>query len=164
MSPLLLLAWLAAAHAAPEMIPEVAVEMLGRTAPDFQATDANGQPFTLASTRGRPVVLSFWASWCTPCRKELPALSQLQKDHPDISVYAVNVDRERPLAERFIRQTPFELPIIWDTQAMALGRYNVTSMPTLFLLDRDGTIKLHKVGYGEAAGLTELADALAKVK
>ncbi len=164
MGPWLLLAWLGVASAEPEMIPEVQTEMLGRTAPDFQALDGKGAPFSLANTRGQPVVLSFWASWCSPCRKELPALAAFQKQHPEVLVLAVNVDRERPLAERFMKQTPFDLPIIWDNQAMALGQYNVLSMPTLFLLDRDGTIKLHKIGYGEAEGLTQLEQALATVK
>jgi len=154
--------WLAVApaHAGPELIPEDAVDMVGRTAPSFAATTLDGQPFDLESTRGKPVVLAFWASWCGPCRLELPALSKLQKERSDIVIYAVNVDRDRRKADAFLRKIEVDLPVVWDNESKAMGQYDVLSMPTTFLLDPQGTVKLRKVGYSEAKGLTELLTAL----
>jgi len=150
-----------AALAGPEMIPEKVVDLVGRTAPPFTAQDDDGAPFELDSTRGKPVVLSFWASWCGPCRKELPALAEYQKTHDDVVIYAVNVDRERAKAQQFLARVKFDLPIIWDNNAEALGQYDVLSMPTMFLLDAQGTVKWRKSGFSVEKGLTELEDQLA---
>jgi len=150
------------AQAAPELIPESAMELVlvGRTAPDFQAQRADGSPFQLSDTRGRPVLLTFWASWCGPCRAELPDLSEYAKAHPDLQVFAVNVDRDRRRAEGFLRKVPFDLPIVWDNKAEAMGQYDVLSMPTMFLLDGNGTLKWKKVGYSREKGFSALDAAL----
>ena len=150
------------ALAAPELIPEEAMQnvLVGRTAPDFDAQQADGQAFKLSETRGKPVLLTFWASWCGPCRAELPDLSDYQKAHPELSIFAVNVDRERRKAEGFLRQVSFDLPIVWDTDSQAMGQYDVLSMPTMFLLDANGTLKWRKTGYSRANGFKELDAAL----
>lgn len=163
MSAALALACLALA-AEPEMIPESGLDLVGRTAPAFAAPLFDGEAFALESTRGKPVVLSFWASWCGPCRLELPALSELQKQRPDIAIYAVNVDRDRRKAEGFLKQVKVELPVVWDNESLAMGQYDVLSMPTMFLLDARGTVKLRKVGYSSEKGLAELEAALAGLK
>lgn len=155
---LLTLAW-----AAPEMIPEQPADLTGRTAPPIEAERLGGGAFDLEAHRGRPVVLSFWASWCGPCRFELPALDALQKQRDDIDIIAVNVDRNPEDARRFLSRVPIDLPVVLDPEARLLGSYQVLSMPTMFLVDPNGTIKLVKVGYSEERGLTELEDALAKV-
>jgi len=148
------------AFAAPEMIPEKQFDLLGRTAPTFEAKTFEGAEFSLEALRGKTVVLSFWASWCTPCRRELPALSALQKQRDDVVIYAVNVDRQRPPAEKFLRQVKFDLPVVWDNQSLAMGQYNVLSMPTMFVVDKQGTIKFSKTGFSTEKGLTELVAAL----
>lgn len=158
------LVWFGAALAAPEMIPETDVDLIGRTAPDFTAQTQEGDAFTLESTRGKPVVLSFWASWCGPCRLELPALAAFQKEHREIAVYAVNVDRDRKDAAGFLSKVAFDLPIVWDNRAEALGQYDVMSMPTMFLLDSNGTVKWRKTGYSSKNGLKELEAALEGVR
>lgn len=153
----------AMALAAPEMIPETNVDLVGRTAPGFTAVDDDGNSFNLDDTRGKTVLLSFWASWCGPCRLELPALDALQKTRDDIVVYAVNVDREKADAAKFLSRVSFDLPIIWDNKAEALGHYEVMSMPTMFLLDAQGTVKWRKTGFSKANGLTELEAQLEKL-
>jgi thiol-disulfide isomerase/thioredoxin len=118
----------------------------------------------LEAQRGQTVVLSFWASWCGPCRLELPALSDLQKERPDLKIFAVNVDRDPRLARKFLSQVNVELPIVWDPESVALGQYEVLSMPTLFLLDENLTLKFRKTGFSKENGLTELLEALDGMK
>ena len=156
--------WIAMALAAPEMIPNDDVELVGRTAPPIEAQLMDGGDFSLESLRGSPVVLSFWASWCGPCRNELPALSELAKKRPTVKFYAVNVDREMQPAKHFLTQVTNELPVVWDQQSIALGQFQVLSMPTLFLIDKRGTVKFIKVGFGTASGLTDLEEALDELK
>ncbi len=155
-----LLLWMGLALAGPEMIPEEDPSLVGRTAPAIELQTLDGEAFSLESHRGKVVVLAFWASWCGPCRLELPALDELQKSRSDMAVFAVNVDRQRSAAERFLRKVPVDLPIVWDNTATALGQYNVMSMPTVFVVDPQGTVKLTKVGYSREKRLVEIVAAI----
>lgn len=159
---MLLNMWVAAL-AAPEMIPDTPLDLVGRTAPDFTAQTQDGAEFKLESTRGKTVILSFWASWCGPCRQELPALDVLAKQRPDLAIYAVNVDRTQADAARFLQRVQFDLPIVWDNNAEALGQYDVMSMPTMFLVDGNGTVKWRKTGFSTQNGLKELEEQLGKL-
>lgn len=150
----------AGALAAPEMIPVDAVQVVGRTAPEMVLPTLDGETFDLQKHRGKPVVLAFWASWCGPCRAELPELAELARRRDDVEVFAVNVDRERRPADLFMRKTPFELPVVWDNESRVMGQLDVTSMPTTFVIDPKGTIKWQKVGYSSEKKLTELEAVL----
>jgi thiol-disulfide isomerase/thioredoxin len=158
--------WLAAglAVAAPEMIPEQDLELVGRSAPLFELETLDGGSFSLEDARGSVVVLSFWASWCGPCRLELPALNRLQQERPDLKIVAVNVDRERDDAEEFLSTLEIGLPVALDNQAKALGEYAVMSMPTMFLVDTNGTVKFQKTGFSREKGLAELEAAIDGLK
>ncbi|MFK7931524.1 MAG: TlpA family protein disulfide reductase [Myxococcota bacterium] len=159
-TPMLLTLLASTASAAPEMIPEDAVQVVGTTAPRVQLPTLDGGEFDLEEHRGTPVVMAFWASWCGPCRRELPALAKYAKTRTDVHIVAVNVDRQRRAAEGFMAKTPFDLPIVWDSESVLLGQLDVVSMPTSFLIDAKGTIKWRKAGYSDAKGFVELTTAL----
>jgi thiol-disulfide isomerase/thioredoxin len=158
-----------AALAAPEMIPADVFEA-AKSAPapsgpvDFTMPLRGGGTFTSAEHRGKPVLLTFWASWCGPCRLELPALSTWAQSHPDVTVLAVNVDRAQPLAERFLQSVQFSLPVAFDPDAKQLGQYGVTSMPTMFLFDRTGAMAWQHTGYSQERGFSELDAAIGALK
>lgn len=154
------------ANAAPEMIPvevfEAARAPAVREAIELPLKD--GGTFRLAEQAGSKVILAFWASWCAPCRLELPALSVWSKEHPDVRVVAVNVDRARPPADRFLNAVKFDLPVAFDPDANHLGQYGVSSMPTMFLFDRTGTLAWQHTGYSQETGFSELDAALGGVR
>lgn len=149
------------ASAEPEMIPEQNLQVVGQAAPAIELPTLDGGTFKLEDHRGTPVVLSFWASWCGPCRLELPALSKMQAERSDVKIFAVNVDPEKGPAEGFLRKVDVELPIVWDNKSEIMGYFNVMSMPTMFVIDGDGTIKWRKSGFSRERGLKELEDVLA---
>jgi len=158
-----------AALAAPEMIPVEVFESAKNTDLTEGTTDVeiplrDGGQFRLSEHKGKPVILTFWASWCGPCRLELPALSTWAAEHPDVAVYAVSVDRSRQAAEQFIQRVRFDLPVAFDPDATHLGRYGVLSMPTMFLFGPDGQLAWRHTGYSKAKGFTELDAALAGLK
>lgn len=157
---LLLTTW---ALGAPEMIPPDAIDVVGTAAPEMVLPTLDGGEFNLKEHRGKPVVLAFWASWCGPCRRELPELAELAKKRSDVAIFAVNVDRERRAAEGFMRQVPFDLPIVWDNRSEIMGQLDVVSMPTTFLIDPQGTIKWRKLGYSSEKKLTELEQRLSEM-
>lgn len=158
--------WLAAtlAWAAPEQIPETPPDLTGRTAPPIEAQLLDGGTFSLEAHRGRPVVLSFWASWCGPCRFELPALDAFVDAHPEITAVAVNVDRDPEDAKRFLSRIDVDLPVVLDPEARIMGSWQVASMPTMFVVDPHGTVQLVKVGFNREKGLVEVERALAEVR
>ncbi len=151
----------ATALAAPEMIPVEVFEAAKSAGLDEHATDVeiplrDGGTFRLSEHAGRPVLLAFWASWCGPCRLELPALSEWGSAHPDVAIYAVSVDKQRADAERFMKSVAFDLPVAFDPEARHLGRYGVISMPTMFLFDGEGSLAWQHTGYSRERGFTEL--------
>lgn len=155
---------LGVALAAPEMIPEdVFKSMSAPRQGDVSTLELpldGGGTFRMADQQGKPVLLSFWASWCAPCRRELPALSEWAKSHPDVSIVAVNVDREQTEAHKFLEAVHFDLPVAFDPDAAHLGKYGVTSMPTMFLFDKKGQLSWRHTGFSQEKGFVELDAAI----
>lgn len=122
---------------------------LGEPAPDFLGLDRDGRPVKVSDYRGKPVVISFWAGWCAPCRRELPMLSTLLtsvgREH--LSIVAVNLNEPRRDYEEFLRLNPgLELDFVRDTGSSA-RYYGVRSVPNLFVVDREGKlVQIHR-GY-----------------
>jgi thiol-disulfide isomerase/thioredoxin len=160
---MILLCVLVAAQATPEMIPEDLFETLENesAAPgDIVLPMHDGSTFHLSGEKGHKVIVAFWASWCSPCRHELPALAKWAKTNPDVRIVAVNVDRNRADADRFLSSVHFDLPVGYDPDAKELGRYGVTSMPTMFLFDEKGALAWKHTGFSEERGFQELEEAL----
>lgn len=167
---MLLVGWAGPAHATyPEMIPLEDASLDGRTAPPIELSTLTGGSFSLAETQsdGKVVVVAFWASWCGPCRRELPALNELQTtlDGRPVQIVLVNVDKAVQDARRFLSRVGIgedDLIVAMDNEAVALGSYGVLSMPTTFVIDVNGTVKLTKVGYSDENGLTAIEAAIAE--
>ena len=110
---------------------------------------AQAANLNLASYRGKVVYLDFWASWCAPCRQSFPWMNQLQQAYgpKGFVVIAVNVDRERGLADDFLRQTQPNFKIIYDANGEIATAYNFKDMPTSILIDRDGKVRFVHQGF-----------------
>lgn len=126
-----------------------AAPQLGELAPDFLGLDRAGRPVKVSDYRGKPVVVSFWAGWCAPCRRELPMLSTLLKSvgREHLQVIAVNLNEPKRDYEDFLRLNPsLELNFVHDAGSAA-RYYGVRSVPNLFVVDRDGRlVQIHR-GY-----------------
>lgn len=110
--------------------------------PEISFTDAAGKPMTLADFKGRTVLLNLWATWCGPCRKEMPDLDKLQKDlgSPSFEVVALSVDRQGvETARKFLDSIKVEhLKLYIDATARAASTLRAVGMPTTILIDKDG--------------------------
>ncbi len=108
-------------------------------APDFSLRSLSGEPIALAGLRGRPVLLNFWASWCGPCRFELPALRRFAEARPDVAVLGVAHDEPGDLrATAAEAGTPY--PILLDFDGSISERYGVKTLPTTVAIDADGRV------------------------
>lgn len=148
--------------AAPEPVADVAIDetpkgAVGEVLPAFEGPGPGGGVVSSTLLQGKVGLVNFWASWCGPCQKELPALAALQSKlgDDDFLVLAVNVDRVHQDALRIVSRGRFPFPVLMDPDAAILGMFDVASMPTSVLVDRDGRVVDVHTGYSQA-WMTEL--------
>lgn len=114
---------------------------VGYSAPDFELTDLTGKRVRLSDFRGKPVVLNFWATWCPPCRQELPTLQDLHQRRGDAFVLlAVSEGEQQQDVLAFVRKYGFTFRVLLDPQ-LSVGRtYGARAIPMTFVIDPDGVI------------------------
>ncbi|WP_111979237.1 TlpA family protein disulfide reductase [Algibacillus agarilyticus] len=122
---------------------------VGDMAPDFTLKNLEGKNQRLAEQKGQIIVLNFWASWCGPCRKEMPILETLHNKYTDlgVAVWAVNVEQESEAGRKFIADIGVNLPIFFDETNTISANYDVKAMPTTVVIDRDGKVRYVFKGY-----------------
>jgi len=110
--------------------------------------------------RGKVVYLDFWASWCEPCRKSFPWMNAMQKAYGGrgLVVIAVNVDTDQHDADRFLRTVPASFQVLYDPAGDLAQRYGLVGMPSAFLIDRDGRVVTHHVGFTRDSPRAEEAE------
>jgi len=121
----------------------------GFPAPDFALTDLNGRPYRLADFRGKVVFLNVWATWCPPCRMEMPSMERLYRRMKgrDFVMLAVSEDEGGASAVRpFIDQLGVTFPVLIDPDGIVPPRYGVTGYPETFVIDREGRVIEHTLG------------------
>lgn len=120
-------------------------------APDFELTDVNGKKHRLADYRGRVVIVNFWATWCTPCRKEMPSMQRawerLQGDGVVMLGINVGEDEEKLLA--FTADYPVDFPLLLDRDSTVISQWPVKALPTTFIVDAEGRIAYRAIGSRE---------------
>ena len=117
-------------------------------APRFILPDMQDLPHELTDYLGKPVIISFWATWCPPCRKEIPyfnrAWEKLKGD--DIEMLFVNINEGKETIEAYIKEQPIKLKILRDEGAGQLENWNMTGLPTTFILDPEGRVVYQAMG------------------
>ncbi|MFN3332801.1 MAG: TlpA family protein disulfide reductase [Caldilinea sp.] len=112
----------------------------GDTPPNFILLLPDGRYTTLADLKGQQVLINFWATWCPPCRAEMPELLQAARDYPELVLLAINVAETPDKVSQFAEQFRMDAPVVIDPQGAISDRYNVRGLPTSIFLDADGTI------------------------
>jgi cytochrome c biogenesis protein CcmG/thiol:disulfide interchange protein DsbE len=133
--PLLVLLCLTNLAAAPPSPP--------KTAPAWELSDLNGKPIRLSDFGGKIVVLNFWATWCPPCRREVPALIAFQKEYADKGVQVVGVSMDKQGATEvasFAKKMGINYPIVLGDQKMSEAYGGIEGIPTTFIIDRQGNV------------------------
>jgi peroxiredoxin len=120
----------------------------GKPAPDFALKDMEGRERRLSDFRGQLVFLNFWATWCPPCRDEMPSMERLHQrmQGRPFKMLAVSLDTDAETANRYIQQNGFTFTALVDHQQKAASLYNTTGVPETFLIGSDGTLLLKVIG------------------
>ena len=118
----------------------------------IRAADGVNPSLDLSAYRGRVVVVDFWASWCTPCRRSIPWLNQMRARYADrgLVVIGVNVDKDGEDAARFLREVPIDFDVVYDPEGALAARYGVEGMPSSYVYSRDGKLVARHIGFQNA--------------
>ncbi|OGW25876.1 MAG: hypothetical protein A2X59_12945 [Nitrospirae bacterium GWC2_42_7] len=111
-------------------------------APDFVLKDINGKDVALSSFKGKVVLLNFWATWCPPCKHEMPSFNKLYTEMKaqGLEIIAISTDDSISYVKDYLRKNSFDFKILMDEKRITSKQYKVFSMPTTFLIDRNGII------------------------
>jgi peroxiredoxin len=122
-------------------------------APAFTLPARGGSTVNLSQFKGQVVMINFWASWCVPCRKEMPLLETIYKKYKPLgfTLIGVNVEPDQKDAESFLKQTPVSFPVLFDAKSQVSGLYNVQVMPTTVFIDRKGNVRMVHQSYQDGA-------------
>lgn len=121
----------------------------GDMAPDFTLEDTKGNKVTLSALRGKVVMVNFWATWCPPCKEEMPSMERLNKfmAEEDFVMLAINADDNgREVVPDFVKKNPHDFTVLYDDQGAVKKSYGVYKMPESFIINKDGTIVEKVVG------------------
>jgi peroxiredoxin len=134
-----------------------AAPAIGYPAPEFELTTLSGDDFKLSSLRGTPVVLNFWATWCPPCRAELPELKAASERYAgQVVIIGVNQAEMAATVAKSAAERGLKFPIPLDLSGAVSRLYGVRSLPTTFFIDRDGVIRQVQRGPLTEAVLAQL--------
>jgi len=137
---------------------------VGERAPSFALPTAAGDSVSLEHMRGRVVYVDFWASWCGPCRRSFPWMNEMQRRYGDkgLSIVAINVDKKRADAARFLSEMSAEFIVVYDAPGAIPAAYAVQGMPSSYLIDPGGNVVAVEQGFRDQspAALEEKIRAL----
>lgn len=155
-APMLRPSWWAVLAVLVMLTPGTGAALLepGREAPDFSLATLDGRTVTLSELRGKPVVIEFWASWCRPCRRQLPAMAELHHRYESRGIHflLVNTAEEEATVRRFLERVKVSGTVLLDPDDRVGELYGTEILPSLFVLDGDGRIQA-----AEAGTITDLA-------
>jgi len=121
-----------------------------KSAPDFQLKTLNGEEVSLSSLRGKTVLVNFWATWCGPCRSEMPLLQEIYEDsgwaERGLVIMAVNLGEPKATVQSFMEGNNYSFTALLDMSGEVGSLYNAQYIPTTYFIDKDGIIKDIKVG------------------
>lgn len=127
-----------------------AVEV-GQPAPAFELASLSGEAVSLDAHAGKVRLVNFWASWCEPCRHELPALNALREEYKEqgFEIIGISVDSEADNAKAFIEQRPVSYPVALDQDFKTAKQYAAQAMPMSYIVDRDGKVQAVFAGFSQ---------------
>jgi peroxiredoxin len=127
----------------PHIAQPAKVAKIGQPAPIFQLTTPEGVSISLADYNGKPVLLNFWATWCTNCIQEMPYLEEVYAERPrdTLVMLAVDIGETPGKVQEFLQTNDIKIPIVMDPQKTAAMQYSIAALPTTILIDKDGIVR-----------------------
>ena len=149
MRPITLSSWLRAIAFAATLAASSVVSASAPRAPSFSLPSRSGDTVSLEQLKGQVVMINFWASWCGPCRQEMPLLDQMYKRYSPLgfTLLGVNVEANSKDAEKLLASVPVSFPVLFDAENKVSKLYDVNAMPSTVFIDRKGNVRYLHRGY-----------------
>ncbi|MGM9945667.1 MAG: TlpA disulfide reductase family protein, partial [Lysinibacillus sp.] len=146
-------------------IQEEEIEVNGeiKYAQDFTLTTLQGEQVSLSDYKGKIVILNFWASWCGPCKEEMPHMQSFYEKHPDVAMLAVNLtsmDLGIDAVKQFVNDFGLTFPILLDEADVVGKQYNIITIPTSYMIDPEGRIFKEVIGPMDERMMEDLVSEL----
>lgn len=127
---------------------EIIKENVKIKATDFKLKDLSGKEVSLSDYKGKKIFLNFWASWCPPCKAEMPEMEKLYQEtkDSDLVILAVNIGEDKDTVQKFIKNNNYNFPVLLDIDNAAAIKYQIVSIPTSFFIDKEGNIVGKHIG------------------
>ncbi|MFC1903134.1 TlpA family protein disulfide reductase [Chloroflexota bacterium] len=127
--------------------PTIGTE-IGNLAPDFPFQNQDGQFTSLGELQGKPVLINFWATWCPPCRSEMPYLQEIYDEwqNKGLVVLPIDIGESTSKVKEFMQRYNLSLPVLLDSKGETAAKYNIRGLPTTFFIDKDGIIRDKVIG------------------
>lgn len=124
---------------------------VGDTVTDMEFTAGNGSKVAFNDYKGKILFINFWASWCGPCKKEMPELTKLSEHYKDkgLLLLSINCDRREAMAKDFIEENKVTMDVLFDSKGKSPEMFNVQAMPMSFIVDKKGTIRFIHFGFND---------------
>ena len=151
------------AEDAPEVTDPVTQETQTEAALDFIFYDIDGNAYTLSDFQGKPVILNFWASWCGPCKSEMPDIEEAYKEYGDeIQFLIVNLTGSDTVADAsaYIAEQGYTFPVFYDNESQGAALFSVSSIPVTYFIDESGNVVAYASGTMSASRLQQGIDLL----
>jgi len=131
--------------------------LVGKRVPEFALQDLAGQEVTASSFGGKPVLVSFWATWCAPCREQMPKIQELHGALAEkgLVVLAINDGESADTARKYIEEHKYTFRVLLDRDKTVAGKFSVSGIPSLFLIDREGNVRAQYTGYSSGLDLRQ---------
>ncbi len=131
-------------------------DLLGKAAPEFTLPDVDGREITLASLRGKPILLDFWATWCEPCRAATPHIQALHDQYKDKSLMVLGIDTNEPAetARKYFVEQKYTFANLLGSGSDVIRNYGANGIPLVILIDKDGVVRYVHRGWGTGMDLT----------
>ena len=115
--------------------------------PELVLQDIQGKQVSLQQLQGKPVVINMWATWCAPCRREMPVLQQAQKSHPNIQFVLLNQGEKAPVVSAYLQKNQIQMPYIWlDETMQSRSVLPYQGLPSTYFLNQQGEVVAHSLG------------------
>ena len=139
------------------------VPEIGKTAPNFQLKNPSGQTVSLGDFQGKPILINFWATWCSPCREEMPYIQEIYNEWSDrgLVVLTINLGEEPAQVEEFFQSLELSFPVLLDAKKDVAQKYGIQYIPTTFFIDKDGIIQEKIIG--AFSGKAQIEMGLSKI-
>ncbi|MBN9392823.1 MAG: TlpA family protein disulfide reductase [Chloroflexi bacterium] len=154
---LLSLVLAACGEEAPQTLVREYAPRIGYLAPDFELKDDHGSPVKLSDYKGKPVLINFWATWCPPCRAEMPEIEAAYRKYQSQGLVVLGIDAREdiPTVSKYVADGGYSWTMPMDYNGEIIATYGVAAFPTSFFVDRDGFIRATQVGGMDKRGLED---------